>query len=685
MPKINILDKKVAELIAAGEVVERPSSVIKELVENSIDSGATDITVEIKNGGTTFMRVTDNGCGIEKDDVKKAFLRNATSKVKTQDDLDMISTLGFRGEALASISAVSKVEMITRVKDSDLGIRYEVNGGDEIFFDDFGCGLGTTIIIRDIFYNTPARLKFLKKDVSEANSVSGILDRISLSHPEVSIKFIRDSKQTLNTPGDNNLDSCIYAVYGKDFLSSLMKIEYEFNGIKVSGFVSKPSSPRSSRSMQHFFINGRYVKVRTAMVALEEAFKGSIMVGKFPAGVIFIEMPLDFVDVNVHPAKIEVRFVNEKPIFDAVYYAVKTALRVGDAPPQMHISKPQEAITPNIKENLVFPKNNNVFTPQIIEKEKQIFSSPIKPLNIKKDNIQHIDCDKLDKAITNNISNKNTQIEEDPEIFIPKTIKYEKIEINPPEIIKQELFKKNTVEDTLKSNFMHKLFTGNNDSKNLKQESLYKDVEENIISQVKDENHLKIIGEAFNTYIIVQNQNNSLIFIDKHAAHERMIYEKLKNQRQNDYSQVLLVPKNITLDKSSYDAVISNLEIFSESGFEVEDFGPGIIIVRSTPVYMKESDIEDSIIEMSSYLVANKKDVSTAKIDWMYHNIACRAAVKAGSVMKDEEIIIPDEVLLDYMSDAELVAFNKLKSGIFLVTIYGEKPDCGQCSSCTCM
>ena len=326
MPKIHVLEKQVAELIAAGEVVERPSSVIKELVENSIDSGASIVTVEIRRGGVTYIRVTDNGCGIAREDVATAFLRHATSKVREKDDLDAILTLGFRGEALASISAVSRVDLITRTADSSIGTHYSSEGGGDVEIEDAGCPLGTTITARDLFFNVPARMKFLKKDTAEGNSVAGLMDKIALSHPEISFRLIREGKEVLHTPGDGKLSSAIYAVFGKEFSGALLPVDYTLGGIRVHGYISSPIASRPNRSMQNFFINGRFVRSRTACVALEEAYKGAIMVGKFPACVLHIELPSSVVDVNVHPAKLEVRFVNERPVFDAVYHGVKSAV-----------------------------------------------------------------------------------------------------------------------------------------------------------------------------------------------------------------------------------------------------------------------------------------------------------------------------------------------------------------------
>ena len=334
MARINILPKNIADLIAAGEVVERPSSVVKEFVENSIDAGAKKIVIEIKNGGKTYLRVTDDGCGIHRDDVKKAFISHATSKIVSAEDLDAISTLGFRGEALASVCAVSKVDLMTCTADDDVGTRYVIEGGEEILIDDVGSPVGTTIVVRDLFYNIPARLKFLKKDVQEGNYIASLLERIALSNPDVSFKFIRDGKSVFQTPGDGDLKSAIYSVFGKEFTSQLLPVEGESNGIKVRGFVTKPTAGRGSRSMQTFFVNKRYVKSVVFLSSLEAAYKNSIMVGKYPACVLFVEMPFETVDVNVHPAKTEVRFYDDKRVFDAVYYSVLSALNADVSRPQ---------------------------------------------------------------------------------------------------------------------------------------------------------------------------------------------------------------------------------------------------------------------------------------------------------------------------------------------------------------
>lgn len=331
MPKINILPEEVYSLIAAGEVVERPMSIVKEMIENSIDAGSTHITVEIKNGGTTYIRITDDGCGVAKEDVKKVFISHATSKIAVQDDLNSISTLGFRGEAMASIGAVAKVEMLTKTANEKLGTRYEIQGGKEIDCSDAGCPNGTTIVVRDIFFNVPARMKFLKKDVTEGNSVQGIVERMAISHSEISFRFIRDGKQVLVTSGNGDLKGTVYSVYGGELSNSLVEVDYSFEGMRVHGYVSRPHQSRKSRAMQFFFINGRLVKSATATAALEQAYKNLIMVGRYPACVLNIEIDVKLVDVNVHPAKIEVRFVNERPVFNLIYYGVKTAIETKDS------------------------------------------------------------------------------------------------------------------------------------------------------------------------------------------------------------------------------------------------------------------------------------------------------------------------------------------------------------------
>lgn len=644
MPKINILDKHVAELIAAGEVVERPSSVIKELVENSIDSGATIITVEIKNGGTTFMRVTDNGCGISRDDVPKAFLRHATSKVRDQDDLEKIMTLGFRGEALASISAVAKVEILTCTQDEIEGTRYIIHGCDEQLCEPTGCPVGTTIIVRDLFYNTPARMKFLKKDVAEANAVAGVIDRIALSHPEISFKFIRDGKECLNTVGNGELKSAVYSVYGRDFINSLIPISYELNGIKVNGFISKPTSARANRSMQHVFINGRYVKSRTAMVAMEEAYKGSIMVGKFPACVMHIALSCSTVDVNVHPAKIEVRFINEKPIFDAVYHGVKSALLVGDKRVQMSLgsnsvvedepAQKANATEPSIKQSSVVLSSDES---KVIRNEHKPNSAVLDELEARQETIIKRDLEaKIDD-----------EDEVSPEVFVPRNTVYDRAadrQIKNKVSYLIESIQQSTSDKCPKLNDFaiekYQKYDYNEDQGDIKQQMvLDEESERTIFEEGLKRVDNKFIGEVFDTYIIVEHGKDELMLIDKHAAHERLIYEKLRKASSKSSAQFLLDPIIVTLDKNEYASIIENMDRLCETGFEVEDFGIGTVIVRAAPLYLEGDDIKQSIMEIAGHLMSNKSNINTEHMDWIYHNVACRAAIKAGQKTQPKELI----------------------------------------------
>ena len=627
MGKINVLDKHISELIAAGEVVERPSSVVKELIENSIDANATAIEIEIKNGGTSYIKISDNGQGILREDVPKAFLRHATSKVKNHDDLDSIKTLGFRGEALASIAAVSKVEMITKSENELAGTCYKIEGSDEVSIEDIGCPTGTTIIIKDLFYNTPARMKFLKKDASEASSVSAIVDRIALSHPDISFKFIKNSKEELNTPGDGNIKSCIYSVYGKSFSAGLIPVKYELNGVRVYGFTCDTNSARPNRSMQHFFINGRYVKSKTMMVALEQAYKGSIMVGKFPSCVLYLELSYEVIDVNVHPAKIEVRFINERPIFDAVYYGIKTSINKLDRPLEMLLN------------------DNN------ISNEKKIIND-----NLNKERLKVSDPTvKNDYYTMKPITTNNVNVEE-PDVFIPKkNVAYSPLK--PIELEKnQTIYKDNTKEDATSKKALHvdeahsnPFFEENNKEQHniiLEEEKIGNfsiaedESNKNAVTFFSlDNDKINVIGEVFSTYIVLEKNKDKLLLVDKHAAHERLIYEKLKKESGKSFSQYLLTPLTVSLEKKEYSAVISNLNLFSEAGFEIDDFGSGTIIVRSSPLYLEHDDISDSIIEMAGYILENKENISIKYVDWLYHNIACRAAIKSGDKSNKDELI----------------------------------------------
>ena len=587
MPKINILSKEVYSLIAAGEVVERPMSVVKEMIENSIDAGAKHITVEIKNGGTTYIRITDDGCGIARDDVKKVFISHATSKISKGEDLDSIATLGFRGEAMASIAAVSKVELLTKSSDEETGTRYEIAGGEEISIGDAGCPNGTTVIVRNIFYNVPARMKFLKKDVTEANAVQGVVERAAVSNPDVSIRFIRDDRQVLLTSGNGDMKSAVYSVFGAEFTDTLVSVDYSYEGMRVFGFVSRPHQSRKSRAMQFFFINGRFVKSATAMAALEQAYKNSIMTGKYPACVLNIELDPRLVDVNVHPAKIEVRFVNERPVFNLIFYGVKTAIETQDTVKEGGFPNRDRRISATVKPNQMRFAMNDAANPWKLESSQ----TPIKPAPAEK---------------TEGEKDKNA----------PRTAS-----------VKIDLFGKSR-EDTVKP-----VKRGGIDIEY--EEAEKEEIPRLTVTDEKEAPSFKLVGEAFKTYIIVEI-GNDLYYIDKHAAHERMNYEQLKAQTQIN-SQVLLVPVAVRLSADEYAAVTENLTLLSKCGFAAEDFGNSTVLVRETPSMLDGADIKDLITEIAQKLLEHKTDIEPEKADWIFHSTACRSAVKGGDHTSPQE------------------------------------------------
>lgn len=597
MARINVLPKEIYQLIAAGEVVERPSSVVKEMIENSLDAGAKNITLEIKNGGSTYIRITDDGCGIERDDVRKVFISHATSKISKKDDLNSIATLGFRGEAMASISAVSKVELLTKAENEEIGTRYEIAGGEELEFDDAGCPNGTTIVVRDIFFNTPARMKFLKKDVTEGNQVAGIVDRMAISHPEISFRFIRDGKQVLITSGNGDLKSTVYSVLGKEMSDSLMNVDYSFNDMRITGFVSKPTASRKSRAGQYFYINNRIVKSKTAMAALEQAYKNTIMVGRFPACVLNIELNPAQVDVNVHPAKTEVRFANEKPIFDLVYYAVKTAIENDRTVKEVEFK--ENPIYRQESKNVYQNNDNKSFQAKFDFFKKKDEPPSQQVIKTKpRENFWQVEAPKPEYKIAR---------DEKPKARVDINIEYEE----PEEI------------STAKS----------------KDAPKEQDIEKVVITDEKDnENFIpnfKLIGEAFKTYLIVEIENE-LYFIDKHAAHERMNFERFKAQATVE-TQMLLAPVVVNLTKDEFIAISENVELIKKCGFELEEFGESQIIVRAIPSLVDGDSVKDLMLEIAQKLLEHKTDILPDKIDWIYHSASCRGAVKAGDYTSRQE------------------------------------------------
>ncbi len=638
MARINVLAKHTAELIAAGEVVERPASVVKELMENSIDAGATSITLEIKNGGVTYIRITDNGCGIEREDVPKAFISHATSKIADESDLNSIFTLGFRGEALASIAAVSRTEILTKSETEQSGTAYAIEGGVQTRFEQAGCPSGTTIIVRDLFFNTPARMKFLKKDVSEANAVSEVVDRIALSHPHISIRFIREGKQVLITPGDGKMLSAIYSVFGRAFADTLIPVDYELESIKVQGYVCKPAFSRPSRSMQYFYLNGRYIKSRSCMASAENAYKNSVMVGKFPACVLNILLDPNFVDVNVHPAKTEVRFSDERRVSSAVYYAVKSAIESLDTPVSVDFSRLSK-VTQKAK-----PEASQLYMVDDTPERKV----PAKPVFQKKNETE------IPKK-TPDFWKKTDAASFRRQVSAPTHFSSSADNGAEPDLI--SYFKRSQTErpapqnDSVKADFK----SVPPETTPATTEALPKKSEEEtaVLFQAVTESQLapkplRLLGEAFKTYIICE-YDNKICLIDKHAAHERIIYNKIKKEASEKVSsQVLLSPVTVTLSKNDYNVVLENLDIFLKAGYLVEDFGFGEVIVRECPMLISGDDIEDTVIEIASYLLQNKNNVESEKLDRIHHTSACKAAIKAGHKNSTAEMkVLAEKVLYD--------------------------------------
>lgn len=614
MAKIQKLPREIAQLIAAGEVVERPASVVKELLENAVDAGASEITLEIQNGGIRFIRVTDNGCGIARDDVPTAFLSHATSKIQKADDLDAIFTLGFRGEALASVAAVSRVELMTKTADEFAGTRAVLEGGEVLSVEDAGCPNGTTLIIRDLFYNTPARMKFLKSDRAEGSAVALIADRIALSHPEISVRFIKEGKELLCTPGNGDLHACIHAVYGREFAETLLPVEYNLNGIAVRGFVSKPFCSRGSNSMQHFFVNNRYIKSRSGAAALNEAYKNAVMVGKYPACVLFLEVQPSAVDVNVHPAKTEVRFSNEKAVFDAIYYAVKNTLSADRSRPAAVLS--HTPATTSRPEKSVLRKAE----PTAVQIELEDIPAPLAQEPVKQ----------------NNFTSMNAPVHGEPPT--KRELQAFARVLNDT----KELYETDELPDLSVRTSAEPVINGTEEAAPSAEipmptaEASVLPLDE-AVEQPKKAPAFRLIGEAFKAFIFVEC-DGKLLIIDKHAAHERMLFDALKKDNGKQGAQLLLSPVTVTLSKDEYAVLCENMEVLNDAGFDAEDFGEGAVRVRACPLNLEKEDITVLVTEIAGYLLKNRREVLSEKLDWIYHSLACRAAIKAGNDTKDYEL-----------------------------------------------
>ena len=563
MKKINVLTNEMANKIAAGEVVERPASVIKELVENSVDAGATNIIIEIKNGGIKYIRVTDNGCGISPEDIKTAFLPHATSKIFDEEDLFSIKTMGFRGEALASIAAVSNVEIMSKTPDEN-GTYLEISGGKFVKEEAVGCPLGTTVVVKNLFFNTPARMKFLKKDSTEASYITDIVERLVMANPHISVRYIVDEKEKLFVSGDGNLQSCIYAIYGRDYAKGCLEITNANQTVKVSGFTGKPETSRGNRAFQSVFVNGRYVKNRAITGAVEAAYKNSLMTGKFPFFAIRIDIPYEMVDINVHPTKQEVKFVNERMVCDEIYWAVKGAL---------------EKSADEIRDK--FKATNVTF-------ERPVIKEAPKP--------------------------------EQTFIHIPRpTVTAERPQFNPAKTEERQ-----TVKST---NFTHtkQTYEQPKGTFRLQEPKVEFKPEEKSVGY-------KIVGQLFDTYVILELENE-IILMDQHAAHERMIYQRLvrMNEESETVGQMLLSPVAVTLSAEEYDKVDDKKDVLLKYGFVVEDFGNNTVLVRQVPVSLGDNDIKNVILEIIN-------NSSTNYMEENLHTIACKAAIKANKKLSDKEI-----------------------------------------------
>ncbi|MBQ3094684.1 MAG: DNA mismatch repair endonuclease MutL, partial [Clostridia bacterium] len=563
--------------------------------------GATSVRVEIKNGGITYMSVTDNGEGMERDDVPVAFLRHATSKVRTAPDLDAIATLGFRGEALASVAAVSRVELITRREDDLAGTHYTIEGGDPGELEDIGCAKGTTIVVRDLFYNVPARMKFLKKDVSEANAVAAVMDRLALSHPDISFAFVRDGKEELFTAGDGDLRGCIHAVLGRDFAKNLLAVDYELGGIKVNGFVSSPAAPRPNRTMQHTFVNRRYVKSRTAMAALEQAFKGSIMGGKFPACVLFLEMPPETVDANVHPAKVEIRFIDERPVFSAVYHAVKTALEQGARPKAVTLPTPPVKPTPSGAQlHLDFQKPVAppvVTTPSMSHTPER--SRPFVPDIVREEE-------------------PRVAVTKSPEPLLVQDITFDDGATAVPPVVSKII--RDTVDAISAPPVLQPVEERTSPAQTVQEEAVETEVQ--VVEETAVRPVVRYIGELFCTYLLAE-MDGRLYVIDKHAAHERLLYNQLVATPHNE-SQQLLAPLSVSLSREEYAALMNHTEELATVGFEVEEFGGHEVLIRGVPLLLSGCDISQVIREIAGGFADGLKTVRSSALDWIYHSTACR-------------------------------------------------------------
>ncbi|MEI3314237.1 MAG: DNA mismatch repair endonuclease MutL [Faecalibacterium prausnitzii] len=682
MAVIHVLDKHTAELIAAGEVVERPASVVKELLENSIDAGATQVTVSIESGGVKLIEISDNGTGIEAEYISTAFIRHATSKIETPDDLTNIHTLGFRGEALASIASVARVELTTRTEVDEFATVYRIEGGEEVSREPGARAVGTTIRVKDLFYNTPARMKFLKKDSSEGTFVSDTVTHVALSHPEVSVKFIREGKLQYVTPGDGQLRGAAYAVLGREFSRDLIELKNQEGVYRITGLVTPPKSCRASRSMQHFYINGRYVRNRTMMAGMEMAFKGTMMQGKFPGGILLLEMPADLVDVNVHPAKIEARFARENDVFDVVYHAVKLALAqpgTGERLFTFEADKEEEKAE-NSKKDADIIKNdvkNNNFTglsaiirgqadPGVLPQQHwepakpaaapqqpapsaamQIPTAPSVPRW--KGSAQNEDM--LDPFVTLHSPKLETTKAPEPfraaasETQLDVEPEFGETKLHSPQ---DHMAAWNPAQEAPKEEPESApcAETEPDAPEAAEQETVLAEPEQMNFDPTADQPEpLRYVGEVFRTYILAE-RGDELCLIDKHAAHERQLYEKLAANYGNVPSQMLLEPAAIDLAAEEKQALLDNIPLLENAGLEIADFGGNTVVLRAVPADVEPQNAESLLVEIANKLLKGGHDALNEHTEWVLHSISCRAAIKAGDKSSPQELLALAEKIL---------------------------------------
>lgn len=625
MPKIQTLAPHVADLIAAGEVVERPAGAVKELVENSVDAGAKHITVELKNGGMTFLRVTDDGCGMSAEDAPAAFLRHATSKLRTAEDLEAIGTLGFRGEALAAIAAVSRVDLLTRTEDAPLGVSLRLDAGTIAERSEAGCPVGTTIIVRDLFHNTPARMKYMKNDSTEAAAILSAVQHQALAHPEVAVRVLRDGVEQLSTPGNGKLYGAIYAVWGRVNAQGLVPVGGNWGKMHIEGFVSRPSATRGNRSNQLFFVNGRFIRSKTMCAALEEAYRNQLLPGRFPSCVLHLTMPENAVDVNVHPAKTEVKFLHEREVFDCIHYGVLTALGGADAKVQMQLPKDAEKPRAQLRD-VAAPEKREAFRTMTAQ-EYRAFAEAFGKMPAAVPS----------EAVRASLARQQMQTRYEAGAEVAAAMREgvpvsAEIETAPPELPDraEPLQPRENVTPEKPGLSLQTPVTSEPETKPSCEEA-------QLTFAPREAEPFRLIGEVFSTYILVE-QGKELLLIDKHAAHERLLFESFRAQKGAQMSQFLLQPILCEPERAEAALLLENAAQLEESGFEISDYGDGTIAVRRIPAQLPPEQTGPALDALAEQLSAGRKLSPDDLRDVLLHTIACKAAVKGGDKSDRSEL-----------------------------------------------